>query len=53
MASSLWQLDVRALVVGWPEDAARGEVTRFCREHDVSGSSFCYDLRALVRATDP
>ena len=40
------------MVVAWPEDAARGEVTRFCREHDVSTSWF-YDLRALVRATDP
>jgi putative transposase len=52
MADRVVPVDVRALVVGWPEDAARGEVTRFCREHDVSTSWF-YDLRALVRATDP
>jgi putative transposase len=52
MADRVVPVDVRALVVGWPENAARGEVTRFCREHDVSTSWF-YDLRALVRATDP
>jgi hypothetical protein len=33
-------VDVRALVVGWPEDAPRGAVTRFCREHeDAIGES--------------
>jgi putative transposase len=52
MADRVVPVDVRALVVGWPEDAPRGAVTRFCREHEVSSSWF-YDLRALVRATDP
>lgn len=40
------------MVVAWPEDAPRGAVSRFCREQGVSRSWF-YDLRALVRATDP
>lgn len=40
------------MIVGWPEDAPRGAVTRFCEQHPVSRSTF-YDIRALVRATDP
>lgn len=40
------------MVVGWPEGAARGSVSRFCREHGVSRSWF-YEVRARVRDTDP
>lgn len=52
MADRVVPVDVRAVVVAWPDDAPRGAVSRFCREHDVSRSWF-YDLRARVRATDP
>ena len=41
-------MDVRALVVTWPENAPRGAVRRFCREHGVSTSWF-YDVRARAR----
>lgn len=45
-------MDVRAIVVTWPEHAPRGAVKRFCDEHGVSRSWF-YDIRALVEDTDP
>jgi transposase InsO family protein len=41
-------MDVRALVVAWPEDAGRGEVARFCRVHRVSRSWF-YEVRRRAR----
>ncbi len=45
MADKVVGMDVRALVVLFEEDPARGAVTRFCREHGVSRSWF-YELRA-------
>ena len=45
-------MDVRALVVAWPEDAPRGAVTRFCADQGVSRSWF-YEVRARVRDSDP
>ena len=44
MADRVVGVDVRALVVAWPDDAGRGAVARFCREHGVSRSWF-YDVR--------
>lgn len=38
-------MDVRLLVASWPDDAPRGAVTRFCREHRVSRAWF-YKVRA-------
>lgn len=52
MADRVVPVDVRAMVVSWPEDAPRGEVSRFCREHQISRSWF-YELRARARASDP
>ena len=42
-------MDVRGMVVSWPESAPRGSVTRFCREHGVSTSWF-YEVRARARS---
>ena len=50
MADRVVPVDVRALIVGWPEDAPRGAVTRFCERQGVSRSRF-YEIRALVAAT--
>lgn len=49
MADKVVPMDVRAMVVNWPENAPRGAVTRFCRQHSVSTSWF-YEVRkrALV-----
>jgi putative transposase len=44
-------MDVRAVVVSWPVDAQRGEVTRFCARHGVSRSWF-YEVRARARSGD-
>lgn len=44
-------MDVRLLVINWPEGAPRGEVRRFCREHGVSRSWF-YEMRQRAR-TEP
>jgi transposase InsO family protein len=44
MADKVVPVDVRLLVVNWPSDALRGEVTRFCARHAVSRSWF-YELR--------
>lgn len=52
MADRVVPVEVRAMVVAWPEDAPRGAVSRFCREHAVSRSWF-YEVRARVRETDP
>lgn len=41
-------MDVRSMVVAWPEDAPRGAVTRFVAEHAISRSQF-YAIRARVR----
>lgn len=44
-------MDVRAAVVAWPADAARGAVTCFCEEHGVSRAWF-YEVRKRARLTD-
>ncbi|MET0933076.1 MAG: DDE-type integrase/transposase/recombinase [Mycetocola sp.] len=44
--------DVRLAVLTWPEDAPRGAVTKFCREHQVSRAWF-YKVRALAIPGDP
>jgi transposase InsO family protein len=44
-------MDVRSVVVSWPEEAPRGAVVRFGREHGVSTSWF-YEVRARAR-TEP
>lgn len=43
---------VRHAVTTWPEDAPRGAVTAFCREHNVSRSWF-YQVRARAEAEGP
>jgi putative transposase len=52
MADRVVPVDVRAVVVAWPEGAVRGSVSRFCREHGVSRSWF-YEVRGRARDTDP
>ena len=52
MADRVVPVDVRAMVVAWPEDASRGAVSRFCRQHGVSRSWF-YEMRSRARETDP
>jgi putative transposase len=42
-------MDVRSLVVTWPENAPRGAVARFVEEHGVSRAWF-YDVRARARS---
>ena len=51
MADRVVPMDVRSLVVNWPENAPRGAVTRFCRKYGVSTSWF-YEVRARAR-TEP
>lgn len=48
MAESAGRVDVRMLVVTWPQDAPRGAVAGFCREHGVSRAWF-YKVRGRVR----
>src|SRR6478736_3935862 len=48
MADRVVPMDVRSMVVAWPEDAPRGAVARFVREHGVSRSWF-YDIRSRAR----
>ena len=51
MADRVVPVDVRLEVINWPDQAPRGAVARFCREHGVSRSWF-YELRARAR-TEP
>lgn len=44
-------MDVRSMVVTWPEDAPHGAVARFVAEHHVSRSWF-YEVRARARDED-
>lgn len=44
MADRVVSVDVRAAVVAWPENAPRGAVAAFCRQHGVSRSWF-YEVR--------
>jgi putative transposase len=48
MADRVVPVDVRAMVVAWPEDAPRGAVTQFVAEHGVSRSWF-YEVRKRAR----
>jgi putative transposase len=52
MADRVVGMDVRALAVSFQQDAPRGSVTRFCREHGVSRSWF-YKVRARAVAQGP
>lgn len=45
-------MDVRNAIVSWSEDAPRGAVVRFCREHGVSRSQF-YEIRNRARLEGP
>lgn len=47
VADRVVPMDVRSMVVAWPEDAPRGAVTRFVAEHPISRSQF-YAIRARV-----
>jgi putative transposase len=44
--------DVRWAIANWPEDAARGAVTRFCERHEISRSVF-YKIRRRARELGP
>jgi transposase InsO family protein len=44
-------MDVRAMVVAWPDNAPRGAVTRFVEEHGASRAWF-YEIRARARSED-
>lgn len=48
MADKVVGMDVRALAVAFEQNAPRGAVTRFCREHGVSRSWF-YEIRARAK----
>ena len=39
---------LRQLIIEFPDEPRRGEVTRFCREHGVSRAEF-YKVKALAR----
>ena len=43
---------VRQLIIAFPDDSARGEVTRFCRNHGVSVASF-YRIKARAATRGP
>lgn len=42
------RVNVRMMIATWPQDAPRGAVGVFCREHGISRSQF-YEIRALAR----
>lgn len=52
MADKVIRVDVRYVIVTWPEDAPRGAVAKFCREHGVSRSQF-YEIRGRARREGP
>jgi putative transposase len=52
MADRVVPVDVRNAIVTWSEDAPRGAVSRFCREHGVSRSQF-YDIWARAKQEGP
>jgi hypothetical protein len=43
---------VRQLIIEFSSDPRRGEVARFCREHQISVAAF-YKIRAVARADGP
>lgn len=42
------RVNVRMMIATWPDDAPRGTVGVFCRDHGISRSRF-YEIRALAR----
>jgi transposase InsO family protein len=48
MADKVVPMDVRAIVVAWPDDAPRGAVSRFCADNHVSRAWF-YAVLARAR----
>lgn len=42
--------DLRLIIASWPDDAPRGAVSRFCREHNVSREWF-YATRKHIAQT--
>ena len=48
MADRVVPVDLRAVIVAWPQDAPRGAVTRFCSKAGISRSRF-YEIRALAQ----
>ena len=49
MSASGPTMSVRLLIAAWPENAPRGSVAAFCREHGVSTSWF-YKVLAIARS---
>jgi putative transposase len=45
-------VDVRIQIAKWPENAARGAVSQFCREVGISRSAF-YEIRAAAKTGGP
>lgn len=45
MADRVVPVDVRAVIVAWPQEAPRGAVTRFCGQVGISRSQF-YEIRS-------
>lgn len=52
MADRVVPVDVRAVIVQWPDDAPRGAVSRFVRASGVSKSQF-YEIRRRAREEGP
>lgn len=52
MAVRVIPVDVRNAIVTWSEDAPRGAVSKFCREHGLSRSQF-YEVRRRARVEGP
>jgi transposase InsO family protein len=52
MADRVVPVDVRNVIVTWSEDAPRGAVSKFCREHGVSRSQF-YDIWTRAKTEGP
>jgi putative transposase len=52
MADRVVGVDVRMMIVNWPQDAPRGAVARFCARYGISRSRF-YEIRARVAVEGP
>lgn len=52
MDSNTVPADVRWAIANWPENAERGEVSRFCERHGISRSVF-YKIRRQARERGP
>jgi len=53
MAHDPARTDLRLIIASWPEDAPRGAVTRFCREHNVSREWFYATRKHVTEAGLP